>query len=275
MFSSKLLGRTRSERIGIIILSCILFIVIVIPEFIPETEFPPEDTERLKADFDSFSRRDTLTTNNLRAPAKQRTYNLFVFDPNTVDSSSLCLMGFSAKQTSVVLNYRKSGAVFKVKEDFKKCYVVSDEMYDRLKDYIVIKSSTVKPLIVELNSADSSNLVSLRGIGPYYAKRIMEYRERLGGFCNPEQLLEINGIDDERYEMFVKNVKVNTNLIRKLKINSVDEKRLRIHPYIGERYANKIIKFRESKRIESFEEMSLNSLFNTGFGDLIEQYIEF
>ncbi len=111
----------------------------------------------------------------------------------------------------MVINYRNKGGKFNKPEDFSKIYVISPKTYERLKKQIVISaedhSSEVnsdnkipdkqsKPL--QLNTADTSDLIALPGIGPYYAKKIIQYREKLGGFASKDQLLDIYGIDRER-----------------------------------------------------------------------------
>ena len=54
--------------------------------------------------------------------------------------------------------------------------------------------------VVELNSADTTALKKVPGIGSVFAKRIIKYRELLGGFYSVEQLGEVYGIDEERYK---------------------------------------------------------------------------
>ncbi|WP_139657992.1 ComEA family DNA-binding protein, partial [Pseudomonas shirazica] len=79
--------------------------------------------------------------------------------------------------------------------------------------------------------ADSAELVTLYGIGPYYATKILEYRARLGGFAVPEQLLEIKGFDTERLEGFYDHVFTDTSFIKKLDLKTASEDRLANHLY--------------------------------------------
>ena len=86
--------------------------------------------------------------------------------------------------------------------------------------------------MVELNSADTTRLKMLRGIGSGYAKMIVAYREKLGGFYKAEQLLEVYKFPDETYQKIKHQLSVDTTLIRKIKINEATVKELKSHPYI-------------------------------------------
>ena len=84
---------------------------------------------------------------------------------------------------------------------------------------------------LELNTADRSALIAIRGIGPYYASRILRYRERLGGFYAVRQLKEIKmtyfNVDSAAH-LFT----VNPQLIRKKDLNSMSFKEVLRHPYL-------------------------------------------
>ena len=100
--------------------------------------------------------------------------------------------------------------------------------------------------IVELNGADSLELMRLRGIGPVYAKRIIRYRELLGGYNDKEQLMEVWGMDKNRYEMIKEHLRVNRDSIHKININIVTFKKLMKHPYIGYDIARGIVEARKN-----------------------------
>ena len=167
----------------------------------------------------------------------KRSVESFRFNPNTVSLEDLVRLGLSERQAESIENYRSKGGKFRVKEDFKKMYVVTDSLYERLEPFIDIPK-------VELNSADSTALVSLRGIGPYYARKIIEYRESLGGFYTVEQMLEVYGMDEERFAPLRECVKADASLIRPLDIWTLPEDSLARHPYLGRSGARSIVRFR-------------------------------
>ena len=160
----------------------------------------------------------------------------FPFDPNTVTVDDLQRLGLSESQAEVIRRYRNKGGRFTRKEDFRKMYVVSDSLYERLEPFIDIAK-------VELNAADSASLVSLPGIGPWYAARIMEYRDALGGFYAPEQLLEVRGMDEDRFAPLKDRICVDTSAIRPLRLDILPEDSLARHPYIGRSRARSIVRF--------------------------------
>lgn len=100
-------------------------------------------------------------------------------------------------------------------------------------------------LLVELNGADSAELVKLYGIGGYYAEKIIAYRERIGNFYTPEQLMEIRGIDSARYLGFKENVVADTSMIRKFSLDTASRHFLSAHPYIGPYTARGILLLRQ------------------------------
>ena len=107
------------------------------------------------------------------------------------------------------------------------------------------KKDRYAEIVVELNSADTGELQLLKGIGPVYASRIVKYREKLGGFARKEQLLEVYGMDEERYAGIAEHIKVDSAMVRKLEINKASIAELRRHPYLDYYQARAIVVFRE------------------------------
>ena len=179
---------------------------------------------------------------------------LFPFDPNTVTAEELVRLGFSPRQAQVIENYRSKGGKFAAKKDFAKMYVVDSAAYARLEPYIKIKK-------LNLNTADSLQLLSLRGIGPYYAHKILEYRRRLGGmFTSAEQLLEIEGFEKERLDGFAQSVEVTHGRPR-FSLWSATRSELAAHPYIGSYAAKGIARY---KSLTDTAAWSLQDLVENG-----------
>ena len=172
------------------------------------------------------------------AKKPRRTYESFAFDPNTVSVADLQRLGLSERQAESIENYRSKGGRFRSKADFRKMYVVSDTLFARLEAYIDIPK-------LELNRADSAALVALRGIGPYYARKILDYRERLGGFVDAAQLLEIDGLDADRLAGFSEDVTVDAKKIRKIDLWHASDTVLARHPYIGAKGARSVLRYRQ------------------------------
>ena len=123
----------------------------------------------------------------------RRTVESFRFNPNTVSLDDLIRLGFSEKQAQSIVNYRDKGGRFRRKSDFAKSYVVADSVYKRLEPYIVIPK-------LDINKADSAAFDELPGIGGYFARKMVEYRQMLGGYSCKEQLMEIYHFDRDKYD---------------------------------------------------------------------------
>ena len=175
-------------------------------------------------------------TDAVLASSGRRRVESFTFDPNTVSLSDLQRLGFSERQAQSIINYREKGGRFRRPSDFAKSYVVADSVFRRLEPYIRIPK-------IDLNSADSTALVSLPGIGPYYAARIIEHRTRLRGFSYPEQLMDINRFDREKYDALKDLITVGKSAPYPLW--TLPEDSLKLHPYIDGGTAHGIVLYRE------------------------------
>ncbi len=170
------------------------------------------------------------------AAAVPRRTESFPFNPNTVSLSDLQRLGFSERQAQSIINYREKGGRFHRPSDFAKSFVVSDSVYRRLEPYIRIPK-------VDLNSADSTALDALPGIGPYYAAKILEYRSSLCGFSYPEQLMDIYRFDKDKFDALKDLVTVGPS--EPYPLWTLPEDELRRHPYIDSGAAHGIVLYRE------------------------------
>ena len=176
----------------------------------------------------------------VRQKALPRSVENFNFNPNTVSVADLVRLGFSERQAVSIDNYRKKGGVFRRRSDFARSFVVADSVYARLEPYIDI------PLI-DLNEADSADFDRLPGIGGYFAARMVEFREALGGYYSyKEQLMDIYRFDREKFDALSDLVTVSAGNVRPYRLWSLPADSLRLHPYIGSYAARGIVLFREN-----------------------------
>lgn len=177
----------------------------------------------------------------------------FSFDPNTVSVEDLCRLGFSPKQAQSIDNYRKKGGRFRRKGDFAKSYVVSDSIFRRLEPYIDIP-------LVDLNLADSAAFDALPGIGGWFASKMIEHRNRLGGYSYKEQLMDIWKFDREKYDGLQDLVTVSPEHVTPYPLWSLPADSLRLHPYIGNMEAARaIVLFRENTQGQNLTVESLSA----------------
>ncbi len=113
-------------------------------------------------------------------------------------------------------------------------------------NFVRIEKITNDNLILDLNLCDTLDLQMIRGIGPTFARRICKYREKLGGYVKVEQLREVYGIDEQKYQAIRKYFTIGEEHIRKVNINSLNIKELMTHPYIDRFLAKEIIVFHQN-----------------------------
>lgn len=200
------------------------------------------------------------------------------FDPNEYTAEDFTRLGFSPKQSDVIIRYRDSRGGFRRAEDLASCYVVSEEMFARLKDFIVIPAveGGAASGLVELNTADSLTLVSVRGIGARSAEDIIAYRGKLGGFHEVGQLTELEVMTERNYELICRQIWVDSCVIRKIDINFATPKEIGDHPYVADRTLRRILKNRQLKGgWSTTEEMIEDNTLTTAEAARLAPYLQF
>ncbi|MBR4804918.1 MAG: helix-hairpin-helix domain-containing protein, partial [Bacteroidales bacterium] len=128
---------------------------------------------------------------------------------------------------------------------------------------------------VDLNEADSAALIEVKGIGPYFCKKILELRERLGSFASTSQLLEIRGMDEEKFERIKGQVFVHPSGIKRFKLTEADKRFLARHPYIGAYNARGIALFAEAMGKDSCTLSNLvrNNILSPEAAEKLKPYV--
>ena len=176
------------------------------------------------------------------------------FDPNVYSKNDWMKLGLSQKQAEAVLKFGKYG--FKSTEDLKRVFVIPQELMlkiidstfypEKNKTYISItefkKENTNS--VIDLNSATEEELLTIKGIGPFFAKNILKRREQLGGYINNEQLLEVWKMTSEKMEEIKPYIQIDLHQVKKLNINIATAEEFKKHPYFTWNMANAIVKLR-------------------------------
>jgi DNA uptake protein ComE-like DNA-binding protein len=147
--------------------------------------------------------------------------------------------------------------MFRSSADFAKVYGISPEKMKELEPYIAIaeikppKSDVVSAkrtdIIVELNTADTTLLMQVKGIGRGYAKGIVRFRQSTGGFVSVDQLGEVYGMRPENLEKIRPYCTVNPMLVKKISVNTATVQRLDAHPYLNFYQSKAIYELRRNK----------------------------
>ncbi|MCD8282372.1 MAG: helix-hairpin-helix domain-containing protein [Prevotella sp.] len=260
-----------------------------------------------KADIGPISASDTLSAGGEAAPGKNnidtlipRKPHLQPFDPNTATEKQLHDLGLNDFLVKSILKYRLRGGAFTTPESFARVPGLTKRQYKELLPYIRIaddfrpaaelvptrdydrfgtpRDTVVYPIKlrpnerVMLNDADTNLLKRVPGIGSYYARKIVELRERYGGYVSLDQLKDIRGLPAGSYQYF----SIPDGGITKININKADFATLQRHPYIGYNRAREISDYRRLKgAISSLEQLALLPGFGEEERRRLEPYIEY
>lgn len=129
--------------------------------------------------------------------------------------------------------------------------------------------------VIELNQADTLTLKKIPGIGSTFARRIIGYRELLGGFYTVEQLAEVYGIDEERYNALHTWFKVDTTCIQPLRVNQLSFKELLRHPYLNTSQVRQIERLRRKAPLQSWNDLILLEEFSAIDRQRLRPYLSF
>lgn len=128
---------------------------------------------------------------------------------------------------------------------------------------------------IELNRADSLELLPLPGIGPVFAARIIKYRDLLGGFVSHDQLNEVYGLPSETVEMMRQRTTIDTRAVSKMNLDSVSFRELLRHPYFQIDLVRELMEFRNLMGpIDSLETLKINNLVSDSTLGKISPYLK-
>ena len=204
------------------------------------------------------------STNNYQSKTRGE---LFYFDPNTLSREGWQKLGLRDKTIGTIQNYVSKGGKFRKPEDLQRIYGLFPNEFEIIAAYIRIEptggasgykdfgdndpkenqpAKTYAPRysIVDINNADTTALIALPGIGSKLAFRIINFRDKLGGFYSVAQVGETFGLPDSTFQKIKQYLKLDNGLVRKININTATVDELKVHPYIKWALANPIIAYR-------------------------------
>jgi competence ComEA-like helix-hairpin-helix protein len=281
-FIEDYLSFTRKDRIGILVLLVLIVIVFFLPDFLGQRHQSgpaSADTAWIAAmkrlerkepvsnssdDDDNYSYQyDRLKTPDYRQPEGE----LFYFDPNTLSMAGWEKLGVRDKTIQTIQNYLSKGGHFKKPGDLQKVYGLHANEYERLAPFIRIERNgetnnykifddkirgesqaarnySSRNFVIDINTADTTAFIALPGIGSKLAIRIVNFRDKLGGFYSIEQVGETFGLPDSTFQKIKQYLELENFSVKKININTVTLDELKAHPYIKWGLANPIIAYR-------------------------------
>ncbi len=234
----------------------------------------------------TFLQVDSMSSKTPERPV----FSFHEFNPNTIGEKDWIALGLKPYLASRVLRYREKGGKIKQKTDLLKIYGMDSAWFHEAERWIRIPESTnreptakvplhspkkVQPKErIDINAADSIQLMSVFGIGPALSKRIQTYREKLGGFISMDQLSEVYGLDSTVRARLQTDFFVAPSFTpRQIDLNTDHIETLR-HPYITRREAQAIIAYRKQHgRFDSAEKLLEIPLLTTAWLEKVKPYL--
>ena len=273
----------QSERKAIILLSSILAFSIVVKIIVNSTLATSQSINKNELDsIATILNADFQKQTNYSVVEEQKQYS--TYDLNKISENELIQEGIHKQLAQQLVKYREKIGPFQSITELKKLYSMTEKDYNKLLNLVYLAPPTVnsnkikssKTILLELNTADSIDLLKLKGIGPVFAKRIIAYRKILGGYITTDQLKEIYGFKDSIYFKIFNSVYVDISLVKKIAINNTTYYELAKHPYINNQQARDIIYFTEKgNRFTDFNLLQQSGIFNDSLLLKVKPYLDF
>lgn len=188
-----------------------------------------------------------------------------LFDPNTAPPEQWLRFGLTQKTVQTIMNYRASGGRFRQPQDLLKIYGLPRQKAMELIPYVAVSAAATPaslprrdsfpavaatrppvrtPVLIDINLADTSQWIALPGVGSKLAGRIVQFRDKLGGFYNVSQVAETYGLPDSTFQKIQSRLRVNPTQIRRININTVTADELKAHPYFRWNVATAVVNYR-------------------------------
>ena len=274
-------GLTQKQARGFVVMMLLVFVCLLAP-FVYRRwslENPPPITANESKKYDSIlaaleavqpikPKYGNYKNNPPEETNPERSLALFYFDPNKISVSQWQELGLQKYMGERIIKYRGKGGVFRKKEDLLKIYSFPDDVYERIEPYITLQSeptvarnadkmddgrvfskttfASKKPtfLVFDINTADTTELIKLYGIGSKSAERIIKLRDGLGGFVSQDQYADVFGIDSLAMIELKKYAQVQSP-VRRVSVNTATAEVLDRHQYITAKQAAVIVAYRQ------------------------------
>lgn len=254
---------SKKERTGAVLLAMLIASIWLLPRYFQRKEPAPALIQQADRALEKKWKTDDLVV-----PERQ----FHPFDPNTADDETWLNMGITPRNLQTIRRFQSKGGMFREKDDLKKIYGIRPDVISRIMPYARIKvdktsrqnkyayESYKRPApyvhtprtfakrtveVVDLANADTTALIALPGIGPTLARRIIQFRDKCGGFYSADQVAEVYGLRDSVFQQIKPYLRLADPILLKLAINSLSMDSLAAHPYITYSEARAIVKYRD------------------------------
>ncbi|MDX8338710.1 helix-hairpin-helix domain-containing protein [Draconibacterium sp. IB214405] len=203
------------------------------------------------------------------------------FDPNTASNEVMKDYGLNDFQANNIIAYRESGGSYSKPEDLLKIYGIDSVAFGKIRSFIRIESEfvdepvkTKREIYIDINRAETTDLMQINGIGEVYAQRIIKYRDLLGGYYNTSQLKEVYGFSNELFLAVEPFVYADTTTLRQIRINYADFAEMIRHPYFDKSIVNAILNEKDKNGpIKNIAELTDLKAIDSEFIEKIRPYV--
>ncbi len=219
------------------------------------------------------------------AVALRKDTAFYLFDPNTISAESLVSLGLPEKTANRIINYRNKGGSFSKPEEVLRIFGMDSAWYKRALPWMRFSDQHPKRknprisnkliMLDDINMADSARLEDVYGIGPALARRIIKFRDRLGGFVRISQLTEVYGLDTTVVQSIARQFEVRPGFQpRIIRLNNASTEELGQHPYIRWQAASAIVAYRvQHGPFDSLEQLRQLPFVKDDWIDKIRPYV--
>lgn len=266
----------REERGGTLVLMFILLVLIAWVVYEQWLRPPKQHDLTLQRE-----RIEAWIASRSKAQEDSMPLQMFPFDPNAIGREEWKALGLTDRQIDGVERYQDKGGQFRTKKDLARMYSIRPEQFAALEPFILLPDSLPRRAnkgrdhgsrrwgqgahearvttiserapyerwrgaALEVNTADTTALIALPGIGPAFARGIVKYRDRLGGYVTLDQLAEVYVLKDKPDALLklTELLILDTLAIRRIPINTCTVEELAAHPYARWPIAKPLIAYR-------------------------------
>lgn len=276
---------TKREAKGFVLVMPCLIVLYFIPILYQRSvnHFSQQDYEAYQREADAFFANLDRVPEPLNLPSE------VIFNPNAVSEDHLINLGLDPKTAQNWVKYIQAGGIFLQPSDLQKIYGMNDSVLLALKDNLVFDTVPSKadhrtgyrkpaaPAMAKIpfTEADSITLQIVPGIGQVLAGRIVKFRENLGGLHNPNQLMDVYGVEEELVGRIFEHFIFESKISQKLDINHLTIQQLAQHPYITYAQAKVIVAFREQHgKYQQAEDLLKIKIFTQEWLDRLAPYLD-
>jgi len=260
---------TKGQRNGIFLLVLIIIVIQVVYMFV---EFPSKEITSNKTELAKFQNEiDSLKL----VEVENNKPKIFPFNPNYITDYKGYTLGMSSEEIDRLLHYREQDKWINSTKQFQQVTKVSDSLlaeispYFKFPEWVTNRKKSGKNYVnkygkeldfsekKDLNTATATQLEEIYGVGKTLSKRIVAYRNKIGGFATEEHLFEVYGLKEEVIERIKDRFAVKTKIDNvKMNINEVSASDIATIPGISFEKAKKIWEFvRVREGLENLSEL--------------------